>query len=657
MRKPLLIIVLSVLLGMIQTTSAQTGTPGIQPFDQLMNNLLSTYGIPGGALTITRNGHLIMARGYGLMDQEQNTPMQPDTLFRIASLSKTITSVAVMHLIEQEKLSLDQPAFALLPDLQSPDGFDKDPRLATITIRHLLTHSGGWDSSKSGDPTGNQVTIASTMGVPSPVSSYNMIRYMRSQMLDFDPGTHYAYSNFGYDVLGRIIESVTGMSYEQYVRLNVFAPMGITTARIAQTLSQGQLPGETLYYANQKGDSIFPNAHPMFVSWAYGSSWYMEGFDADGGWAITAIDYAKFINAIDGQRGTAFLKPCSVAAMTARPNLPDWNGQSSWYGFGLAVQPTAKGQIWWNDGAIDGTFTRFTRTDDGLVMVAFFNSRSNPPGREAELQNDTDQGLSNAAAQVTAWPTNDYIGSYPDADPKQAALQPAINTSEGVVNGATFDRGIVVGSWCTLFGVNLSQTTRGWSNADFSGNKLPLSLDGVSVNIDGKPASVSFISPTQINAQVPADISPGWVTVEVINNGVNTSKVLTWLTKTAPGAFTYRQNDTTFAIAVNTDGSLVTPSSPARPGDIISVYATGLDPSAPGVLIPTPHSVENVGARLGGQTAYVQYAGLVGPGLFQINVTIPQLAAGNHAFYIDSNYIPSPAGVMIPIASDVTPVQ
>ena len=70
-----------------------------------------------------------------------------------------------------------------------------------------------------------------------------------------------------------------------------------------------------------------------------------------------------------------------VAEMTARPDLPEWVGQSNWYAFGLAVQPTAYGQIWWNDGAIDGTFSKWFRTDNGLVMVAFFNSRSNPPGR------------------------------------------------------------------------------------------------------------------------------------------------------------------------------------------------------------------------------------------------------------------------------------
>jgi uncharacterized protein (TIGR03437 family) len=572
---------------------------------------------------------------------------------RIASLSKTITAVTIMHLVEAGKLSLDEPAFALLPDLQAPGGVDKDPRLASITIRELLTHSGGWDSQKSGfDPTGSQGTIAMFLGVPSPVSSDNMVRYMRGQvLLDCDPGKCYAYSNFGYDVLGRIIDRVTGTSYEQYVRTNVFAPMGITTARIAQTLPQGQLPGETKYYANQHGQSIFPNVDPMFAPVAYGGAWYMEGFDADGGWAITAVDYAKFINAIDGQKGTAFLKPSSVAEMTARPDIPYWVGQTNWYGFGMAVQPTAKGQIWWNDGAIDGTFTRFTRTDDGLVMVAFLNSRSNPAGRESALQNDTDAGLSNSAAQVTNWPATDYIGLFPDANPVQAALKPALTTAEGVRNGATFDRGIVAGSWSSLFGVNLSNTTRNWTDSDFIGTMLPTSLDGVSVTIDGKPAFVSYISPTQVNAQVPSDLSPGWVTVEVTNNGVSTTNILTWVTKYAPGAFTYTQDGTTFAAATAANGSPVLPSSPAKPGEVISIYATGLAPSTAGVLAPVHHDVANVEVHIGGKAATVQFAGLVEAGVFQINAVVPDVDAGNQPIFISSSAIASVTGVSLPIAA------
>ncbi len=636
-----------VLTTFLSAAFAQTGTPGIPIVDQFMAGVMNTYGVLGASVAITHNGQLILARGYGLMDQANNVPTQPDTLYRIASCSKTITAVAIMHLVEQGKLDLDQPAFAVVPDLQAPGGQDKDPRLATITIRELLEHSGGWNPNLAGfDPVDNQVSIAGALGVPSPASSDNMVRYMRGQDLQYNPGEDYNYYDFGYDLLARIIDRVSGMSYEQYVRTNVFAPMGITNARIAQTLVQGQLPGETNYYASGKQPNIFPNATPKNVSPPYGV-WYMEGFDGDGGWVISAIDYAKFINAIDGQRGNRFLSPSTVATMTARPNIPYWVGQPDYYALGMVVQPTANGQLWWHTGAINGTFTYYFRTDNGFVWTVFMNAED----RESALQNAVINWINNLMSQVTAWPATDYFVNYPDADPTQAALQPAINTSEGVRNAATFDRGIVPGSWATLLGVNLSRTTRGWTDSDFVNGALPTSLDGVSVMIDGKRAAVSYISPTQINAQVPDNVKPGWVTVQVTTAGVNTSKVLTWTTNNNPGAFTYSQNGITYAVATRADGSQVNPAAPAQPGDVISLYATGLEVTHSGVVSPAQPDLSTVGVTIGGQPATVQYAGLVAAGLFQINVVVPAVAAGKQPLYIDSSYIPSPAGVALPVAA------
>src|SRR5439155_13454828 len=103
-----------------------------------------------------------------------------------------------------------------------------DPRLSEVTVRHLLQHSGGWNREKSGDPMFKAAEISSELGVPSPPSSLNIIRYMMGRPLDVDPGTRYAYSNFGYCVLGRILEQRSGESYENYVKKQVLGPMGIT---------------------------------------------------------------------------------------------------------------------------------------------------------------------------------------------------------------------------------------------------------------------------------------------------------------------------------------------------------------------------------------------------------------------------------------------
>ena len=356
-------------LALASSMWAQTGAavPSLAPYDDFVTGLMKKYNIPGASLALTQNGRLILARGYGYVDTQKTAPVQPDSLFRIASLSKVITAVSIMKLVEEGKLNLDSPAFNMLPDLKPPSGSNPDTRLNRITIRHLLNHTGGWDRDKTPggyDPMFIPNRVTSTLGVPSPPSTENIIRYMLGQPLDFDPGTKSAYSNFGYAVLGRIIERVTGTSYEGWVRANILTPAGIVNMRIGQTLSQGQHAREVRYVGGVGAPSIFPDV-PSPVDWAYGG-WYLEAMDAHGGWYASAIDYAKFLNAIDGRRGSRLLSAASVAALTERPNLPEYQGTCCWYAMGLSVNMSNN---WWHSGALDGTATYQIRTDDGFVYV------------------------------------------------------------------------------------------------------------------------------------------------------------------------------------------------------------------------------------------------------------------------------------------------
>jgi N-acyl-D-amino-acid deacylase len=136
----------------LTTTARATGATGqaqagLAPFDELIESLLRKYDLPGAALAVVKDGRLVVARGYGLADKEQRRAVQPDSLFRIASLSKPFTSAAILTLVERGRLRLDDRAFPLLA-LGEPS----DPRLNTITIRELLLHAGGWDRDASFDP-------------------------------------------------------------------------------------------------------------------------------------------------------------------------------------------------------------------------------------------------------------------------------------------------------------------------------------------------------------------------------------------------------------------------------------------------------------------------------------------------------------------------
>jgi N-acyl-D-amino-acid deacylase len=142
---------------------------------------------------VVKDGRLVFARGYGNADRDAQTPVQPWSLFRLASLSKPITAAAVLLLVQRGKLSLDQRVFDILSYEPLP-GESVDPRLATVTIRHLLEHSGGWNRDTTFDPMFMPVAIAAATGTPAPATTDSIIRFMMGKPLQFNPGSDYNYS-------------------------------------------------------------------------------------------------------------------------------------------------------------------------------------------------------------------------------------------------------------------------------------------------------------------------------------------------------------------------------------------------------------------------------------------------------------------------------
>ena len=279
-------------------TATEVPTPTTEAeavFDRLIPELMNHWDVPGGALAIAKDGRLVMARGYGLADIDQKEPVQADTLFRIASISKPITAVAILQLVERGELALDDQVFSILGEFEAPSGATMDPRLEQITVRHLLQHSGGWDPEKSYDAMSIPWRIEQELGASKPVSCRDVITFMLGQPLDLDPGSEYAYSNFGYCLLGRIIEEKTGLSYEDYVKEQVLEPMGITRMRIGGTLPEERAEGEVTYYGfpgQGSAHSVIPGT-PYQVPWPYGG-FYVEGRDSVGGWIASTIDLVRF---------------------------------------------------------------------------------------------------------------------------------------------------------------------------------------------------------------------------------------------------------------------------------------------------------------------------------------------------------------------------
>ncbi|HEV3022184.1 MAG TPA: serine hydrolase domain-containing protein, partial [Pirellulales bacterium] len=213
-----------------------------------MTTFVERNKVPGAALAVTHRGQLVYARGFGYADGAKE-PVKPASLFRIASISKPITAVAVLQLIEHGKLHFDDKVverMKLSPHLDGDASMDE--RWREITVRHCLQHTGGWDRDKSGDPIGRPLEIARALGVPPPARPVDIVRFMMGKPLDFAPGSKEVYSNLGYLVLGRIIEAVAAETYERYVEKEVLSPLGIKAAQLGRTLPANRAQGEVSYF-------------------------------------------------------------------------------------------------------------------------------------------------------------------------------------------------------------------------------------------------------------------------------------------------------------------------------------------------------------------------------------------------------------------------
>ncbi len=229
-----------------------------------------------------------------------------------------------------------------------------------------------------------------------------------------------------------------------------------------------------------------------------------------------------------------------------------------------------------------------------------------------------------------------YTASF-KLTPAAAGNAPAFASADPVKNGASFLPGMSPGAWVSLFGTNLASSTRTWRVDEFVDGQLPTSLDGVSVSIDGKPAAVYYISPTQINTQVPDDDATGDVEVKVTTPGGTTTTTAA-LARLSPGIFMYDPDNRKYVAAQHADFSIVgreglfsgATSTPAKPGEVILLYATGFGPTNPptpsGRIVQQPAEIDKTNLRvlIGGRAAEVQFAGITIAGVWQLNVKVPE---------------------------------
>lgn len=381
-------------------------------FDQLMDRFVRENKVPGASLAVTKDRRLVYARGFGLADTSACEPVQPTSTFRIASVSKPITAVAILQLVEEGKLKLDEPVLERI-DL-GPLKLTDD-RWKKITVRHCLQHSGGWDRDASGDPIGRSRTIAQSLRVPLPVGPNDIVRHMAGEKLDFDPGSRFAYSNLGYLVLGRIIETISRQSYESFVRQHVMGRIGVVSARLGKALERDRFKDEVKYYDSRKrtGKALYPPLLNRDVPIHYGAENF-EAYGAHGGWIASAVDLVRFASAFSEITSSPLLREDAIRTMWQSPEFPPRKPsvRSSYYGLGWMVRTVRFMGVVnaFHSGFIAGSEAIMVRRHDGLCWAVLFNTASSPDGKS--LTGLIDAQVHRAADAVKRWPQDDQFTDH-----------------------------------------------------------------------------------------------------------------------------------------------------------------------------------------------------------------------------------------------------
>lgn len=333
-------------------TDPTGGTVGVAAVDKIANDALAAAGVPGVSVAIARDGRLVYAKGYGTADAATGEAMTVQHQLRIASVSKPITATAIVQLAENGVLTLDDLVFGDDGWLGNTYGtMPYSANLLAITVDHLLTHtSGGWGG---GDDTMFQRTdldhdglITWTLDTFPPASS---------------PGSMFAYSNFGYCLLGRIIERATGQGYERYVQDTVLAQCNIAGMRIAGDALADRAPDEVVYDGT---NSTIGNPYGIPV----------RRMDAHGGWIATATDLVRFMVRMDGFPSTTDLvRADSLTTMMT--------GSSSNTGYGRGWGVTTDGSSWGHNGRLGGTESVISRQGDGICYAVIANGNGIDPDK------------------------------------------------------------------------------------------------------------------------------------------------------------------------------------------------------------------------------------------------------------------------------------
>src|SRR5689334_19042065 len=325
-----------------QDARAQDTRALVQYVDSVANAAVTAHRTAGVSVAVVKNGRTVLAKGYGFADLENDGPATAQTVYRIGSVTKQFTSAAIMRLVEQGKVSLDDTLQKSLPNFPTQGN--------RVTVRHLLNHTSGIKSYTSLGPKWQRVERLD-------LATDSLVSLFANEPFDFKPGDAWLYDNSGYFLLGMIIEKVSGKKYGQYLQDEFFTPLGLKgtiycdQAPLIKHRAQGYAP---------KPGGGFINAEPLSMTQPY----------AAGSLCSTVTDLAAWTLALSSGK---VVSPASYKMMTTPLTLND--GKPLSYGFGLGVGTVGGHRQISHNGGINGFISELHHyPDDSLVTVVLTNT-------------------------------------------------------------------------------------------------------------------------------------------------------------------------------------------------------------------------------------------------------------------------------------------
>ena len=337
----------------------------LKGLDKKVEAYMKRWEMKGASLAITRNDSLLYAKGYGWADEESGVEMQPSHIMRMASVSKLITAVGIMVLQDRDSLSIKDTVFGpsgILTDSLFNSAI-KDKNYHKITIEHLLRHQGGFYR----DPLFSSRDVKHQLQLENPPVKEDFYGLILKHRLSFMPGSWQKYSNFGYLLLSEIIEKVSGMPYEEFIRKEVLAPAGCYDMHIGGNYYEDKRDNEVRYYTHN-GDGKYIEDYSdngEMVERCYGGN-NIPLLSGAGAWCASPAEIARLVASIDG-----------------RPEVPDISSQESFKQmteyfdnetYSLGWNDTAPEKGWSRTGTLSGTCALVRQFPDGECWIMITNT-------------------------------------------------------------------------------------------------------------------------------------------------------------------------------------------------------------------------------------------------------------------------------------------